>query len=89
MGKTLGYLQKGFNVPEKWYLHKTLPCTENEFFKIHWDFNIQVDHIIEHRRPDMVIVGKTKKKAQIVDFAFQQTTGLKFLNRGKLKIIKI
>ena len=37
MGKTVyGDIcrKKGFNVHEKWYKHKPLPCTENEFFKI-------------------------------------------------------
>ena len=28
-----------------------------------------MDHIIEHRRLDIIVVEKTKKKAQIVDFA--------------------
>ena len=28
-----------------------------------------MDHIIEHRRPDIIIVDKTNKKAQTVDFA--------------------
>ena len=44
MGKTVHWdicKKKGFNVPEKWYEHKPLPCTENESFKILWDFNIQ------------------------------------------------
>ena len=40
--------KKGFNVPNKWYEHKPLPCTENKSFKILWDFNIQTDNVIEH-----------------------------------------
>ena len=28
-----------------------------------------MDYIIEHRRPDMIVIDKTNKKAQIVDFA--------------------
>ena len=72
MGKTVHLnicRKKGFNVPEKWYEHKPLPCTENESFKIHWDFNIQTDNIIEHRRSGMIIIDKTSKKAQTVDLA--------------------
>ena len=48
----VGYLKKkGFNVPEKWYEQKKpLPYTENKFFKILWDFNIQTDNIIEYKR---------------------------------------
>ena len=50
-------------------MNKPLPCTENESFKILLVFHIQPDNIIEHRRPDMIIIDKTKKKAQVVDFA--------------------
>ena len=65
MGKTVHWdicRKKGFNVPEKWYEQKPLPCTKNELFKILWDFDIQADHIIELRIPDMIIVNKTNKK---------------------------
>ena len=61
--------KKGFNVPDKWYEHKPIPCTENKSFKNLWDFNIQADNKIEHRRPDMIIIDKTSRKAQRVDFA--------------------
>ena len=47
--------KNSFNVPEKWYERKPLPCIENEPFKILWDFDIQMDRIIEQRRPDMII----------------------------------
>ena len=30
--------------------------------KILWDFNIQTDHVIEHRRPDVVVLDKAKNK---------------------------
>ena len=72
MGKTVHWdicRKKGFNVPKKWYEHKSLPCTKNESFKIPWDFNIHRDNIIEYRRPDKIIIDKTNKKAQIVDSA--------------------
>ena len=44
MGKTVHSdvcSKKGFNVPEKWYEHKPLLCTENDSFKIFRDFNTQ------------------------------------------------
>ena len=56
--------KKGFTIPEKCYKHILFP--ENESSKILWDFNIQTDNITEHRRPDMIIIDKTSKKAQIV-----------------------
>ena len=60
--------KKGLNVPQTWYVHKLLPCTENASFKILWDFNIQTDNIVQHRRPDMIIIDKTSKKDQIIYF---------------------
>ena len=47
---------------------------ENETHKIVWDFEIQTDHLISARRPDLMIVKnkknkKQKKNCQIVDFA--------------------
>ena len=59
--------RKGLMFP-KWYERKPYPCTENEPFKILWNFNIQTDNIIEHRRPDMIFIDKISKKAQIVEF---------------------
>ena len=33
-----------------------------------WDFRIQTDHVIEARRPDLVVVDKKKKSCHISDF---------------------
>ena len=41
---------------------------ENDAWKI-WDVAIQTDHIIEARRPDMVIIDKTKDESKIIEFA--------------------
>ena len=42
---------------------------ENEDGKILWDFNIQTDHLIEHRRPDIVVVNKKDSTCNIIDVA--------------------
>ena len=34
-----------------------------------WDFNIQTDHLIPARRPDLTIINKRKRIYKIVDFA--------------------
>ena len=34
-----------------------------------WDFNIQTDHVIEARRPDLFVVDKEEKSCKIIDFA--------------------
>ena len=39
----------------------------NDSWKILWDFIIQTDHFIEARRPDMVIIDKTKSECKIID----------------------
>ena len=47
----------------KWYMHYPESTLENET-----DFEIQTDHLISARRPDLVIVNK-KRTYQIVDLA--------------------
>ena len=42
---------------------------KNEDYKIMWDFSIQTDHIIEARRPDLVVVDKEERICKIIDFA--------------------
>ena len=42
---------------------------ENETYKIIWDFEIQTDHLISVRRPDLIIMKKKKMSWLIVDFA--------------------
>ena len=50
----------GFDVNEKWYKHKPEKVVESDSWKILWDFTIQTDHVIEAKRPDMIIIDKTK-----------------------------
>ena len=52
-------------------MHNPAPVLENATHKILWDFNIQTDHLISARRPDLIIINNNKKKRtyKIVDFA--------------------
>ena len=34
-----------------------------------WDFSIQTDHVIEARRPDLVVIDKKERSCKIIDFA--------------------
>ena len=43
-------------------MHKAESVLENETHKIPRDFQIQTDHLISARRPDLEIVNKKKKK---------------------------
>ena len=58
-----------FHHATKWYTHKPESVLENETHKILWDFEIQTDHLITARRPDLVLINKKKRTCQIVDFA--------------------
>ena len=52
-------------------MHNPESVLENETHKLLWDFELQTDHLISARWPDLVIVQKKKKKkrtCQIVDF---------------------
>ena len=58
-----------FEAGNKWYEHEPESLLENEEYKILWDFSIQTDHIKEARRPDLVVVDKTRRTCKITDFA--------------------
>ena len=38
---------------------------ENETHKLHWDFEIQTDHLISARRPDLIIFNKKRELAKL------------------------
>ena len=52
---------------------------ENESHKVLRDFEIQTDHLISARRPDLVVVNKINETCRIVDFAVVADS------RGKIK----
>ena len=51
----------GVKVQSKWYDHVPEKVEETDHVKILWDFNIQTDHVIEHRWPDVVVLDKHEK----------------------------
>ena len=46
---------------DKWFEHFPKSVEENEEVKLLWDFTIQTDHEIHHRKPDIVIQKKKTK----------------------------
>ena len=54
-----------FDYTNKLYMNKPEFVLENEVHKIHWDFEIQSDHLISTRRPNLVIVKKKKKEENL------------------------
>ena len=58
-----------FEAGDRWYEHEPESVLENEAYKILWDFSMQTDHVIEARRPDLVVVDKKESSFKIIDFA--------------------
>ena len=50
-------------------MHNPAPVLGNDSHKLIWDFNIQTDHLIPTRRPDLILIHKIKGTCKIVDFA--------------------
>ena len=51
-------------------MHNPAPVVENHTHKLLWDFDIDTNHLISARRPDLIIINKKKKGiCKIVDFA--------------------
>ena len=53
-----------FDHTNKWYMHNPAPVLENDTHKLLWDFNMQTDHLIPARRPDLLIINKKKENLQ-------------------------
>ena len=51
-----------FDHTNKWYMHNPAPVLENDMHKLLWDFDIQTDHLISARRPDLIIINNKKRK---------------------------
>ena len=64
----------GFNTARLWYEHEPESVVENKNLKILWDFTTYCNHMIEARRPDIVVVDKVKKETMIIDVAIPGDT---------------
>ena len=59
-----------FHHTNKWYMHNPASVLKNDIHKLPWDSDIQTDHLISARRPDLIIINKQKKRiCKVVDFA--------------------
>ena len=50
-------------------MHNPASVPENETQKHLWDFEIETDHLMLARRPDVIIIKKKARTCRIVDFA--------------------
>ena len=55
-----------FDHANKWYMLNPESVLGNE---THWDIDIQTDHLISARRPDLIIIDKKDRTYKIIDFA--------------------
>ena len=64
MGKDIPWeLCKKFNFDftNKYYMHNPESILEDEMQKLHWVCEMQTNHIISHRRQDLVVDDKKKR----------------------------
>ena len=74
-----------FEAGDKWYEHEPESVLENEDYKILWDFSIQTDHVIEARRPDLVVVDKKGRSCKIIDFAVPGDSWIEEKEKDKIE----
>ena len=60
-----------FSLPckDKWYDHAPEGVMENGQVKVLWDFRVQTDHLLEHNRPDIVVLEKEERTCNVIDVA--------------------
>ena len=74
-----------FEAGDKWYENEPESVLENEDCKILWDFSIQTDHLIEARRPDLVVVDQKEKSCKIIDFVVPGDSRIKEKEKDKIE----
>ena len=50
-----------------------------------WDFSIQTNHVIEARRPDLVVVDKKERSCKIIDFAVPEDSRIEEKEKDKME----
>ena len=50
-------------------MHNPASVLEKKMHKFLWDFEIQTDHLISSRRPDLIVINQKKKKKKKRDLA--------------------
>ena len=58
----------------KWYMYNPAPVLENDTHKLLWDLDIQTDHLISARRPNLIIINKKRKSAKLLTLLSRLTT---------------
>jgi len=69
---------------DRWYEHRAEKVAQNDEVKILWDMQVQTDHEIEARRPDIVLIKKKEATAVLVDIAVPGDTRIKAREEDKI-----
>ena len=88
VAKTLHWkICKEYNIPcpEKWYNHIPEKVVENDRMKILWDYDVRTDHVIQARRPDLILINKVEQKVSLIDVAIPWDTRVKEKSREKIE----
>ena len=75
----------GFSRADKWFQHVSQTVLENHDYQLLWDYNIQTDHKIGARRPDLVVINKQEQTCQVIDIAVPEDTSVKAKEEEKLE----
>ena len=73
-----------FEHQDKWYEHRAEKVLENDDTKLLWDFHVQTDRVVEHCRPDILLVKKKEERAIIIDIAVPGDTRIKTKEQDKI-----
>ena len=68
-------------------MHNPAGVLENDTHKLLWNFDIQTDHLISARRPDLIVINNNNKKKKTickrVDFGVPADYGIKLRESEK------
>ena len=53
--------------------------------KILWDYDVRTDHVIQARRPDLILINKVDQKVSLIDVAIPWDTRVKEKSREKIE----
>ena len=67
-----------------WYMYKPGSVQENGTYKVILDFEVQRNHQIQARIPDLVIINRKKRICYLVDFAVQAGRRVKVKESEKI-----
>ena len=83
------FKEYGVECSDKWYEHSAKSIDENEEVKLLWDFTIQTDREIHHRRPDIVIQKKKAKETEKYEKYQDLASEIKRIWKSRTKVVPV